>query len=88
MSIGFVFHTEEEIRLIRESGHTFGFNVGHSSMRLEGISKKGSHAVAATGSSAQTISSKSGPGSSGFGFSDTRRYELGGWNGVLAKKFD
>jgi len=55
-------------------------------MRLEGISKKCPHAVAAAGSTAHAISSESGPGASGIGPTDTRRCELGSWIGVLAKK--
>jgi len=55
-------------------------------MLLEGISKKCSHAVAAAGSTAHTISSKSGPGASGVGPTDRRRCELGSWIGVLAKE--
>ena len=72
--------------MVRESDHAFSFNVGHGSMRLEGISKKCPHAVAAAGSTAHAISSESGPGASGIGPTDTRRCELGSWIGVLAKK--
>jgi len=84
--VGFVLHAEQEIGLVRESGHAFSFDVGHGSMRLEGISKKCSHAVAAAGSTTHTVCSESGPSASGVGPTDTRRCELGSWIGVIAKE--